>query len=133
MAIEWQYYPKSDKATESLLDLLKVFEAHEHEISSGSYSLPSNSVLALLAPDLRAAGYRVELGKKSGERVHVPVLFGRNGKLEKYFDAFVYVANWGTREFYISPPAGIGRLQVAQGHGPRRDRAGAQNREIRDR
>jgi len=24
--------------------------------------------------------------------------------LEKYFDAFVYVANWGTREFYIRLP-----------------------------
>jgi hypothetical protein len=32
-----------------------------------------------------------------------------------------------------SPPAGIGRLQVAQGHVPRRDRAGPKNREIRDR
>ena len=53
--------------------------------------------------------------------------------LEKYFDAFVYVANWGTPCVLYSPPAGIGRLQVAQGHGPRRDRAGAKNREIRDR
>src|SRR5215469_13425077 len=25
--------------------------------------------------------------------------------LEKYFDAFVYVANWGTREFYLRLPA----------------------------
>jgi hypothetical protein len=24
--------------------------------------------------------------------------------LEKYFDAFVYVANWGTHEFYIRLP-----------------------------
>ena len=24
--------------------------------------------------------------------------------LEKYFDAFVYVANWGTREFYLRLP-----------------------------
>jgi hypothetical protein len=26
--------------------------------------------------------------------------------LEKYFDAFVYVANWGTHEFYIRLPQG---------------------------
>jgi len=37
--------------------------------------------------------------------------------LEKYFDAFVYVANWG-RMSSIFASAGIGRLQVAQGHGP---------------
>jgi hypothetical protein len=27
--------------------------------------------------------------------------------LEKYFDAFVYVANWGTHEFYIRLPRGL--------------------------
>ena len=37
--------------------------------------------------------------------------------LEKYFDAFVYVANWGTHEFSYSASAGIDQLQVAQGHG----------------
>jgi len=26
--------------------------------------------------------------------------------LEKYFDVFVYVANWGTHEFYIRLPQG---------------------------
>jgi hypothetical protein len=29
-----------------------------------------------------------------------------SGLLEKYFDAFVYVANWGTHEFYIRLPQG---------------------------
>src|ERR1035441_3687178 len=27
--------------------------------------------------------------------------------LEKYFDAFVYVANWGTREFHLRLPQGL--------------------------
>ena len=27
--------------------------------------------------------------------------------LEKYFDVFVYVANWGTREFYVRLPQGL--------------------------
>jgi hypothetical protein len=53
--------------------------------------------------------------------------------LEKYFDAFVYVANWGTRDFSYSAPAGIDRLQVAQSHGARRVPAGTKNRDIRDR
>ena len=53
--------------------------------------------------------------------------------LEKYFDVFVYVANWGTREFQYSASAGIDRLQVAQGHGARRVHAGTKNPDIRDR
>jgi hypothetical protein len=27
--------------------------------------------------------------------------------LERYFDAFLYVANWGTREFHLRLPQGL--------------------------
>ena len=30
-------------------------------------------------------GFKIEKSKKSKDRIEVPVLFGRNGKLEKYF------------------------------------------------
>ena len=39
---------------------------------------------------------QLEVGKKSGERIQVPVLFGRNGKLEKYFDADAFDGATGT-------------------------------------
>jgi hypothetical protein len=48
---------------------------------------PFNSVLKSVRPGLEAIGYKVEIGKRSDERIKVPVLFGRNGSLEKYFDA----------------------------------------------
>src|SRR3981081_480500 len=32
--------------------------------------------------------------------------------LEKYFDAFVYVANWGTHQFYIRLPQGLVDYQL---------------------
>jgi len=32
--------------------------------------------------------------------------------LEKYFDAFLYVANWGTREFYLRLPHELGNYKV---------------------
>jgi len=96
MPIEWQYYPKSHRAPDSLLSLIQVFEAHENEISSAAHTLLSNNVLAPLAPDLRGTGFRVELGKKSADRIQVPVLFGRNGKLEKYFEADAFHEETGT-------------------------------------
>ena len=34
--------------------------------------------------------------------------------MEKYFDAFVYVANWGTREFMLRIPAHLCDLKVMQ-------------------
>ncbi len=43
--------------------------------------------------------------------------------LEKYFDAFVYVANWGTREFYLRLPLELVDYKLAQDHAPRRSRA----------
>ena len=96
MGIEWQYYPKSDRASEFMLKLVGAFDAHEHEISSSAHSHPSNHVLAILAADLRELGFRVEVGKKSTERIQVPVLFGRNGKMEKHFDADALHPDTGT-------------------------------------
>ena len=34
--------------------------------------------------------FRVEVGKKATEKISVPVLFGINGRLEKYFEADAY-------------------------------------------
>ena len=35
-------------------------------------------------------GFRVESGKKSHQKIHVPVLFGLNGSMEKGFEADAY-------------------------------------------
>ena len=45
-------------------------------ITSIRCELPSNAVLALVAPHLRAAGFSVEAGKRQSEKIRVPVLFG---------------------------------------------------------
>jgi hypothetical protein len=49
--------------------------------------LNSNEVLAHVAPGLATLGFRVETGKRTAEKIPVPVLFGLNGLLEKSFDA----------------------------------------------
>ncbi len=53
--------------------------------------------------------------------------------LEKYFDAFVYVANWGTQEFYLRLPQELVDYKLLRTMFPGESRAGAKGREIRDR
>jgi len=44
-------------------------------------------VLAVVSVDLEVSGFRVEVSKKREGKITVPVLFGKNGKIEKHFDA----------------------------------------------
>jgi hypothetical protein len=51
--------------------------------------------------------FKVERGKRASEKIHVPVLFGMNGRLEKSFDADAYHEGEG---FVIEVEAGRGVL-----------------------
>ena len=88
--IEWQYFPKSDSIPNHLLDIVKIFSKHETYIESKYKKLASDEVLSVIRNDISAAGFKVEKSKLSADKIKVPVLFGRNGKLEKYFDADAY-------------------------------------------
>lgn len=88
--IPWQYYPTSDPPPDHLVDLVRQFELKQAEISSESHDRNSNAVLALLRPGLVGIGYRVESSKAAADKISVPVLFGRNGRIQKSFDADAY-------------------------------------------
>lgn len=90
MNIQYQYFPKSCNIPTELQLLVKVFFAKKDEIISSKFQLPSNEVLRILSSDIAALGYQVETGKKAVDKIKVPVLFGRNGSLEKYFEADCY-------------------------------------------
>ena len=94
--IVWQYYPKSDSAPNHVLDIVEVFKEHEAAIESSENNLKSNEVLAALRDGLEGIGFGVERGKKAEDKIIVPVLFGRSGKLEKYFEADAFNENTGT-------------------------------------
>lgn len=98
--VSWQYYPKSDKLPDHLGLLLQSFDAHEPTIrsivGSDESDLSSNRVLATIAPDLIQIGYRVEAGKRAIDKISVPVLFGRNGAVEKSFEADAFDPLTGT-------------------------------------
>src|SRR5437016_4277903 len=88
--IRWLYFPKSDRPSKIALAVVNVFEGTLAAIDSTTLELKSNEVLAQVAPRLKAAGFKVELGKGAKDRIRVPVLFGLNGRLEKAFDADAY-------------------------------------------
>ncbi len=101
--INWQYYPKSDKAPELADDVVKAFRKVLPAIDSAQHTLESNAVLLAVRPHLEPKGFRVESGKQQKEKITVPVLFGRNGGLDKAFDADAYNEEQG---FVIEVEAG---------------------------
>ncbi len=86
--VNWQFYPKSKRITSDLENVIEVFRKHLNLIKSPDNSLSSNEVLKIMTEDLEVLNYQVENGKSN--RVHVPVLYGRNGTLEKSFNADAY-------------------------------------------
>lgn len=88
--ISWQFFPKHKVIPYHLNDILDVFVSNEISISSDCNTLYSNEVLDRIAHDLLELDFKVETSKKSKDKIKVPVLFGLNGKLEKYFDADAY-------------------------------------------
>lgn len=67
--------------------VVSVFEKNFDGISSRTNKHSSNQVLLKVKPDLEQLGFVIEKSKKHSEKIPVPVLFGRNGGLEKSFDA----------------------------------------------
>lgn len=88
--INWQYYPKRKEIPTHLKDVVDIFELNQSVISSNDFTLNSNDVLEKISLNLLELNYQVEVSKKAIDKIKVPVLFGMNGKLEKYFDADAY-------------------------------------------
>lgn len=88
--INWQFYPKSELIPDHLTDCIRVFSKNYKLIGSPENTLSSDNVLKEICIDLQTLGFQVETGKKSSDKIRIPVLFGRNGKLEKYFEADAY-------------------------------------------
>ncbi len=88
--IEWFYFPQSLEPHSLAREVVAAFENVASEIESPINTLDSNGVLLKVRPGLEALGFTVETGKKKAEKITVPVLFGRNGRIEKSFDADAY-------------------------------------------
>ena len=104
-SIEWQYYPRSRRATPLAESVVQAFKNEVRTISSASFEHNSNKVLEALRKHLVEIGFEVEAGKHRDEKVCVPVLFGRDGAAEKSFDADAYHRMGG---FVLEVEAGRG-------------------------
>lgn len=94
--INWVYFPKSSPPPGFGLSVVALFEGIAAAIDSASGSRQhSDAVMALLRPGLETLGFRVERGKSSEEKIVVPVLFGRKGKVLKCFNADAHDAKSG--------------------------------------
>lgn len=90
--IQFQYFPKNKKISADLRAIVDVFIDKYNLICSPENELSSNSVLEILSESLIDLGFNIEKSKKKDDKIQVPVLFGKNGTMEKSFDADGYNA-----------------------------------------
>jgi hypothetical protein len=88
--INWLFFPKSTEIPNHLVNVVDAFKKNARIINSTNYHYTSNEVLEIMRTDLEKMGYKIEKSKKQIDKIKVPVLFGLNGNLEKYFDADGY-------------------------------------------
>lgn len=94
--INWVYFPKSSPPPEFGLQIVAIFEELGDVIDSNTrIEQHSDAVMARLRPNLEKLGFRVEKGKSSDDKIIVPVLFGRKGKVLKCFNADAHAASKG--------------------------------------
>ena len=105
--VNWIYFPKSIKPPSIVSDVVRVFEEAEATLKENPDVAVSNYVLSVVRPGLEAAGFQVEKGKRANQKIQVPVLFGLNGLVEKWFEADA----WNTEaRMVIEVEAGRGVL-----------------------
>ena len=88
--IQWQHYPRSQRPLAIVENVVQAFAEVSSQIDSGTRNLRSDAVLRILRPKLLGLDFLVEGGKKRGDKVSVPVLYGLNGRPAKTFDADAY-------------------------------------------
>jgi hypothetical protein len=94
--INWVYFPKSSPPPEFGLLIVSLFEGLADAIdSTTTVGQHSDTAMAQLRPGLEKLGFRVEKGKSIEDKIVVPVLFGRKGKILKCFNADAHAASEG--------------------------------------
>ena len=91
MPIRYTHFPRTEEPPEFITELFSIFNFHEDEISTEKGNkLDSDGVLAILRSSLENAGFEVESGKKSTQKIHRPVTFGENGKPDMKYEIDAY-------------------------------------------
>jgi hypothetical protein len=96
METTWQYFPRFAPTPEHLKHTVAAFEKVEEHIATPKHQLSSNEVLELVADNLEALRYKVERGKTKAEKIHRPVLYGKDGSVDKAFEVDAWHEETGT-------------------------------------
>jgi len=91
-AITWMHFPQSHLPSKECVSIIDAFKSEFSKFNSQNNKLNSNKVLSMIEPILKTSGFEVEASKKSGDKIPVPVLFGRNGRVFKTFNVDAYHA-----------------------------------------
>ena len=82
--INYQFFPRSQNITPQLRSVIECFNRVDDKREEDCQP-KSNEMLALVQPYLEELDYKVESGK--ADQIFVPVLFGENDSVDKYFAA----------------------------------------------
>jgi len=104
--IQYQYFPKNKQIPKDLYNIVEVFKSNNDSICSFNNQLNSDAVLKIVSDDLTNLGFEIERSKKQKDQIIVPVLFGENGKIEKFFKADGYHKD---KKIVIEVEAGRGK------------------------
>lgn len=88
--INWVYFPQSSPPDSFVQEVVSAFTPVSDIIDSSKSDLSSDNVLKCVSEGLVKCGFRVEKSKQKIDMITVPVLFGRNGTIKKYFQADAY-------------------------------------------
>ena len=83
----YQLFPRSFGITKQVQAAILCFENNFHLIDSTQFNYNSNEVLEIVRKDLENINFKIERSKKQKDKIRVPVLFGLNNKIDKFFDA----------------------------------------------
>ena len=85
--LQYQLFPRSFGITKEIEAVINCFQINYNAIKSPENSLNSDGVLKVIASDLKRLDFKVEGSKASVDKIKVPVLFGKNNIIGKFFDA----------------------------------------------
>lgn len=85
--MKWSYFPRNQRITDDLLNVIDVFNRNNNHINSSEHKLKSDEVLHSIANGLEEIGYSVEKSKRDEDKIKMPVLYGECGKPSLNFEA----------------------------------------------
>ncbi len=89
--MNWTYFPRNQRITDQLKSVVEAFEEKSIDIASLRHKQQeSNTVLSKMRNALVSRGFKVEKGKKSADKIQMPVSFKENGKMGVKFDVDAY-------------------------------------------